>query len=178
MTTWFTADTHFGHANIIKYCDRPFSSVEEMDETLIENWNRAVNPNDTIYHLGDFTLAGEEAARVYFLRLNGNIFIVPGGHDRKWLKGENYFSRPGHPVTILPPLYTLTVSFAEAEHPQPIVLCHYSMRVWDRAHYGSWHLYGHSHGNLPPLKNSLDVGVDCWVYRLLSLDNVHREMKE
>jgi len=178
VTTWFTADTHFGHANIIKYCERPFSSLEEMDETLIENWNNAVKPNDTIYHLGDFSLAGKEAARVYFLRLNGNIFIVPGGHDRKWLKGERYFSRSGHPITMLPPLYTFTVSLPDTKHPQPIVLCHYSMRVWDRAHYGSWHLYGHSHGNLPSLKNSLDVGVDCWAYRLLSLDNVHREMKE
>ena len=176
MTIWFTADTHFGHANIIKYCNRPFSSIEEMDESLIKNWNDAVGPNDTIYHLGDFTLAGKDAVRMYFLRLEGKIFIVPVGHDRKWLKGKEYFSRSDHPVTILPPLYTFSVSLPDEKHPQPIVLCHYAMRVWDRSHYGSWHLYGHSHGNLPPLKNSLDVGVDIRNYHPLSLHDVRKEM--
>lgn len=170
MTIWFTADTHFGHANIIQYCNRPFSSVGEMDEKLIENWNCVVNPDDTIYHLGDFTLAGKKIAREYLRHLNGRIFVVPGSHDNKWLGKGECLSHSGHPVTILPPLYTLKVPVSNTGQSQLIVFCHYSMRVWDRSHYGSWHLYGHSHGNLPSLKNSLDVGVDCWDYQPVSVD--------
>jgi len=176
MTIWFTADTHFGHTNVIKYCERPFSSVTDMDEALAENWNRAVNTNDTVYHLGDFTLAGKNVASVYFQRLNGKIYVVPGGHDNKWLGKDEYFTKSGHPVIILPPLYTLKTSLPEVEHPQLIVLCHYAMRVWDRSHYGSWHLYGHSHGNLSPVENSLDVGVDCWEYQPISLATVCRKI--
>ena len=71
MATWFTADTHFGHGNVIRYCERPFASVEEMDEVLIENWNYVIRPKDTIYHLGDFTLTGKEKANDYFSSLNG-----------------------------------------------------------------------------------------------------------
>ncbi len=66
MTTWFTADTHFGHTNVIRYCARPFDSVQAMDETLIENWNQVVRPKDTVYHLGDFTPGGQQKGAQYF----------------------------------------------------------------------------------------------------------------
>jgi len=172
MTIFFTADTHFGHDNVIRFCNRPYSSAAEMDEKLTENWNQSVNPNDIIYHLGDFTLLGKKQAKDYFQHLNGRIHVVPGGHDHRWLGKGTYHSRSDHPVVILPPLKTIKVSLPDFGQPQPLVLCHYSLRVWDRSHYGSWHLYGHSHGNLPPLENSLDVGVDCWNYRPVSLDTI------
>ncbi|MEA3350694.1 MAG: phosphoesterase [Chloroflexota bacterium] len=178
MSVWFTADTHFGHTNIIRYCERPFSSVEEMDSALIENWNQIVNSGDTVYHLGDFTLAGQEKANYYFFRLNGRISVIPGGHDKRWLRKGDYVSKSGHPVIILPSLHTIKLSMPNLEQPQLIVLCHYSMRVWDRSHYGSWHLYGHSHGNLPPLKNSLDVGVDCCDYMPVSVNTICQAISE
>ena len=77
-----------------------------------------------------------------------------------------------------PPLHTIKPSVPNLEQTQLVVLCHYSMRVWDRSHYGSWHLYGHSHGNLPPLKNSLDVSVDCWGYRPVSIDMIYQDICE
>jgi len=157
---------------VIQYCQRPFESVEAMDTWLIENWNQLVKPDEIIYHLGDFTLLGAESAREYFQSLNGRIYIIPGGHDHRWLGKQEYYSRSGHLVEILPPLKTIKVTLSGVEAPQFIVLCHYAMRVWDRSHYGSWHLYGHSHGNLLPLENSLDVGVDIWDLAPLSIEAI------
>lgn len=78
---WLYADSHFRHANVIKYCNRPFSCVEEMDETLINNWNTMVKPDDVVYHLGDFALANRERIRNIVARLNGHIVLVMGNHD-------------------------------------------------------------------------------------------------
>lgn len=172
MPIWFTSDTHFGHANIIEYSNRPFASVQSMDEALINNWNQLVSPQDTIYHLGDFTLRGQAEASDYFSQLNGKIIVVPGGHDWRWQKANDYTSKSGYPVIILPALHSIKVTVPEIEKVQPIVLCHYAMRVWDKSHYGSWHLYGHSHGQLPPLKNSLDVGVDCWNFQPIPVETI------
>ena len=103
MSIWFTADTHFGHANVIAYCERPYQTVSEMDERLIESWNQAIRPDDMVNHLGDFTLGGQEQAGAYFARLNGKISIVPGGHDKHWISKGKYLSKSGHSAVILPP---------------------------------------------------------------------------
>ena len=153
---WVTADHHFGHANIIKFCNRPFSDVNEMDAAMINRWNTLIKPEDTVYHLGDFTLGRD--AEQYFRQLNGEIYVVPGGHDKRWIKN--------HPFNILHPIHTIQVSGT------PVILCHYSMRVWDRAHYGACHLYAHSHGKLLPLGRSMDVGVDCHNFYPLELEEV------
>lgn len=73
------SDTHFGHTNIIKYCNRPFNSVEEMDEALIENWNSVVGSQDKVYHLGDVTLSAKKLAILD--RLKGNKVLIRGNHD-------------------------------------------------------------------------------------------------
>lgn len=175
MAIWFTADHHFGHKKILEYADRPFDSVGEMDEYLISRWNENVKKDDIVFHLGDFTLANYYEFCNYVRRLNGVINIIPGGHDY-WLESYNIqepdfpvFSASGVEVEILPPLYSLELP-RKGNHPLAIVLCHYSMRVWDRSHYGSLHLFGHSHGNLSPWEppnllegkgiKSMDVGVD------------------
>lgn len=81
-TTWFTSDTHFYHTNIIKYCDRPFSDVNEMNEKIIRNWNERVMPNDLVFHLGDFGLFKRDKRPESVLnRLNGRIYLIRGNHD-------------------------------------------------------------------------------------------------
>jgi len=172
---YFTADHHFGHFNIAKFCNRPFDSVEAMDEALIAAWNRTVSPSDTVYHLGDFTLGGRDVAKRYFSRLNGRILVVPGGHDHRWTRIQvepEYCldSADGIPVGILPPLYTLKVE------GRIIVLCHFALRVWDKSHYNSLHLYGHSHGRLPGTERSMDVGVDAVGYEPISLEEVVKRL--
>lgn len=82
MTTYFTSDTHFGHKRIIELCNRPFSDVTHMNEMLVHNWNALVRPDDTVYHLGDVALGPIEDSLRYIGRLNGNIKLVVGNHDR------------------------------------------------------------------------------------------------
>ena len=83
---WFTSDSHWSHQKIIELCNRPFSSVEEMNEKLIENWNSVVKPTDTVFHLGDFCFGGSQAWNSVLDRLNGNILLIKGNHDEKNLK--------------------------------------------------------------------------------------------
>lgn len=160
---WFTSDTHFGHSMLIREDKRPFSTVEEMDQILIANWNRRVSPQDTVYHLGDFTLGRDHDK--YLNQLNGNKILIIGNHDRKQaLKVATGWS-------AIYPLLELK------KDKRPIVLCHYAMRVWNRSHYGSLHLYGHSHGKLAPTTQSCDVGVDCWNFYPILLEEAIERMR-
>lgn len=88
--TFFTSDTHFNHANIIKYSNRPFSSVEEMNRKLIENWNNTVKPFDTVFHLGDFAMGPPARWADFRKALNGKIILILGNHDKnaKFMRDE------------------------------------------------------------------------------------------
>lgn len=159
--TWFTSDTHFGHANIISHCARPFGSVGEMDAALIANWNAAVQPSDEVWHLGDFAFRSAKPAAWYLSRLNGRKHLVHGNHDSAEARAD-----PG---------WASSQAMAEiAVDGQRLVLLHYAMRVWPKAHHGALHLFGHSHGTLPGDSQSCDVGVDVpeWNYRPVSLAEI------
>ena len=80
---FFTSDTHFGHDNIIKFCDRPFKNIEEMDYKLIENWNKKVPQDGLVFHLGDFAWGGYEFWKKIRDQLNGEIILIKGNHDQK-----------------------------------------------------------------------------------------------
>lgn len=155
---WFTADNHWGHANIIKYCKRPFASVYEMDEALVANWNTRVQPGDRVYHLGDVSFYRKpEETRALLSRLQGDIYLIRGNHDDK-LPLERFVS--------VHDLYEIR------HQSQRITLCHYAMRVWNRSHHGAFQLFGHSHGTLAGVGKSMDVGVDCNNYAPISFDEV------
>ncbi len=158
---WFTADTHYSHANIIRpdFCNRPYADVEEMNEALIENFNECVKPGDTCYHLGDFSFARNPAE--VFNRLNGNKLLVLGNHDWKRLRELRKLS-----WGWIKDVYFLRVAGTK------IWLNHFAQRAWPSAHHGSLHLYGHSHGSLPDFGRSTDVGVDAWDYRPVHLDEI------
>ena len=81
--TFFTSDTHFGHANIINLCNRPFKDVNHMNDMLVENWNSVVTDDDTVFHLGDFALGGSAVWSNVLSRLKGKIYLILGNHDRK-----------------------------------------------------------------------------------------------
>ena len=155
-TYFFTADLHLSHSNIIKYCHRPFANVDEMDETLIANWNATVSAHDTVFHIGDFCMGD---FRKHIDRLNGIKIFLKGSHDR----GLEKAGIAKHDIYMLSARQTGVVD---------IVMCHYAMRVWSKSHYNTWHLYGHSHGHLAPEGKSWDVGVDSNGFRPLSLAEI------
>jgi calcineurin-like phosphoesterase family protein len=173
MQTFFTSDTHFDDEYAIQYFNRPFKSLDEMNVLMVEKWNSVVTEKDTVYHLGDFTLHDFRRFTKWASQLNGNIKILPGSHDDPWLKDFVASEK----VQVIAPL--VSMEFPEimaGMSPQVVVLCHYSMQVWDRSNYGSWHLFGHSHGKLKGIGLSLDVGVDCTAFAPLSLEQVAARM--
>lgn len=158
MTIWFTSDHHFGHKRIIELANRPFSSVEEMDEEMVRRWNAVVAPGDMVYHLGDFAFADHTP---YLARLKGQKRLVLGNHDH-----SNRVNKAKGWATVDSLLHVTLPDKAL------VVLCHYAMRVWNRSHHGAIHLYGHSHGNLQGDSQSCDVGVDRWAFAPVSMDEI------
>lgn len=174
---FFCADPHFGHKNIIKYCNRPFKTVEEMDETIIKNWNSVVTPKDTVWLLGDVSFYRDQAKTMAILnRLNGSVHLICGNHDvdsSGYVLGRFQSVRDLHEIKVQDPT-------ARNGKYQPIVLCHYAMKVWNKSHRGSWQLYGHSHGSLKddPHALQIDVGVDNHNYTPISYEQVKAIMSK
>jgi calcineurin-like phosphoesterase family protein len=165
-SVYFTADQHFGHAGIIGLCKRPFRSVEEMDEAMIAAWNAVVGPDDDVWHLGDFAYRIKPGRLTWiFARLQGRKHVVPGNHDH-----DETFALP----RSSPPRQIAEVTV----EGRRIVLCHYAMRTWPGQHKGALHLYGHSHGKLPGTPQSTDVGVDCWGFQPIRLDQIRARLRK
>lgn len=141
---WFTADEHYGHANILKYCVRPWDSLKDMEKGLIANHNEVVKRKDIVVHVGDFCMRNRKYAENIIKQLKGTHIFVKGSHDW-WLKGSSYGEKYLREITV---------------EKQVIVCCHYAMRVWPKSHHYSWQVYGHSHGRLDPMGMQHDVGVD------------------
>lgn len=141
MTTYFVSDTHFGHTNILRFDRRPWQTVEEMDADLIANWRRVVRDEDTVYHLGDVAMWGNQTSPLGYLhQLTGQIRIIPGNHDT-WLIecAEQVASATEGRVQLLPPL----VEVKGVAHAS-LILCHYALETWHHSHK-TIHLHGHTH---------------------------------
>jgi calcineurin-like phosphoesterase family protein len=131
--TFFTSDDHFWHANIIKYCDRPFDSVEEMNEALIANWNSVVGKNDVVWNLGDFAFfKNKETLRGLIARLNGTKNLILGNHDR--LRPTEYIDLGFNWASRFPVIFD---KFVILSH-EPIFL---------EANSVFFNIYGHLHQN-------------------------------
>lgn len=151
---FYISDTHFGHEAALGFCERPFSSVTEMDDAMVDAWNSAVKPSDLVYHLGDFAFGGASHAKSIFQRLNGRKVLILGNHD---------VDRDGN---ALPHLLELPWdqeprhSLMTSDGGSRLFLSHYAHRVWPASNKGSYHFYGHSHARLDSVELSRDVGVD------------------
>lgn len=150
MGTYFTADTHFRHNNIIRFEDRPFLSLEDMEDTIAERWNNTVSDDDTIYIVGDFVFGGYTRWVEVLEKLNGKKILIEGNHDNskvtKRLLQEGYFQEL-HEVGIKMKVqgYTLWLS-------------HYPMEIGIRP--SKYSIHGHIHSLPSTLLNQVNVGVD------------------
>lgn len=172
MSIFFTSDTHLGHTNIIKYCNRPFANVDVMNEALITQWNSVVRPGDLVYHLGDVAFTQPDKLKHWLGRLNGRKILLLGNHD-KLLKNERN--------TGFGQAFDLITDYLEINYNRTkFVLCHYPMLSWHGSGHGSIMLHGHAHGNTNygHMKNAkiLDVGVDCHNFTPIHIDAVFKLM--
>ena len=171
---FFTSDQHYGHKAILRLGQgRPFSSVEEMNETLIERHNAVVKNGDRVYHLGDiFFKATVAEAEGIISRLKGQHYLVLGNHDEVAEELQKKFAPHVQPFIWQKDIAWLTVG------QRKLMLCHYPMRSWKKKDGGSWHLFGHVHGRLPRFGNSFDVGVDAYNFTPVSFNEVAQRMEK
>lgn len=153
----------------MKYCKRPFSSVEEMDEAMIERHNKIVKPSDIVYWLGDFAFhkSDEEISKL-IRRHNGEKIIITGNHDRRSfhsMASESYYRILELSAKIFDPGLTL---------------CHYPMMSWNKSFHGAFHLHGHTHGMIPfdGVNRRLDAGVDVHNFTPISWEEVRDKLSK
>lgn len=170
---WFTSDTHFSHEAIIHAHQRPFRNTVEMDDVIIGNINRLVKKSDTLYHLGDFAYGSVEKGIKLRKRINcQNVFLIYGNHDEKnrtFREFRRAFGK-GHCHDIL----------EIRRDGQLYVMCHYPFLYshhWDK---GAINVHGHMHGEgiHSPEMPTVDVGVDIWNFRPISILEVRKVVEE
>jgi calcineurin-like phosphoesterase family protein len=159
---YFTADTHLGHQNIIRHCNRPFASAEEMGEVLLRNWNTRVTDEDEVYILGDLMYFCKEPEG-YLQQIKGRKHLIVGNHDATWMRrmtkhGLDYL----HYFQSIQPYLELKLEGRD------LVLSHYPIMDWNGMHHGTYHLFGHIHNDVSgaywpllwSMERALNAGVD------------------
>jgi len=161
---WFTADSHLDHANVMRYCNRPFENIEEMNRILVSNWNMRVGKKDEVYIVGDFAW---KRHMHFLMQLNGKKHLVIGNHDKMSQDEYKNFS-------------SCAIRMQKVFDKQLVILDHFPMRSWNGRCHKSWHLFGHVHGRFGTnlIHNTMDVGVDCNDYCPVSWYQVVDFMKK
>lgn len=166
---WVTADTHFWHKNILKYQpNRGFTDVREMNQALIDRWNKLVSPDDVVYHLGDFGFCNVKQVHEILDQLNGEIHLIKGNHDRPMMH-DSVQKR-----IVYEGAYFELKGFGKL----PIIMSHYPFESWNRQAYGTIHMHGHSHCSGQNIGRRYDIGVDgndCYPYHLPTLVDILNE---
>lgn len=161
MEVYFSSDWHLGHRKILKFANRPFETVEEMDTCLMDNYCSIVKPKDEFYFLGDFCFSPE--AFKFWNKLPGKKTFIAGNHDGDLRNRIQMFS-------------ILNKKFNNVF----ITMCHFPMVSWDKSHYGAISLHGHHHSldvnNMLPGKR-INVCCDFWDFKPISLDQIIEETK-
>jgi calcineurin-like phosphoesterase family protein len=175
MNTWFTSDMHFGHANIIRYSNRPFRDLDHMHAGLIDRWNEVVQPEDTVWVLGDVAMGIIDESLAFVGRLNGHKLLLAGNHDRCWA-----FHGPKHEPWIQRYQDAGFDGIHQGQMPldvegHTVELCHFPYRgdsqYEDRylearpVDNGAWLLHGHVHETWKQWGRMINVGCDVWDYR-------------
>lgn len=169
MQRFYISDLHLGHEAVIRMCDRPFPSIDEMDRMLIENWNSVVQLNDEVYIIGDFMFKSRHDPVYYLKQLRGKKHLILGNHE-KWTNHVN-----------LPDYFETVSQYKEiTDSNRHLILFHYPLAEWARYHQGSMHVFGHIHNNrnYPAFEfyrsqpNMLNAGVDINHFIPVSLNQL------
>lgn len=132
---FYISDMHFGHERAIEFDKRPFANVEEMDRMLIELWNAKIQPENSVYILGDFAFRNKRPEEWYLRQLKGKKYLIIGNHDIKLLKNE----------TAMSCFETAEKMMHVSDNGNQICLCHFPLAEWNGYYRGAWHIYGHIH---------------------------------
>lgn len=165
-----TSDLHFHHANILKFQNNrssKFPTIEEMNEGLVKLWNEKVEKNSNVIIAGDFSFGTPEQTVDIFRQLNGVKYLTMGNHDSANKLQFCDFQVVGD-------------MFQFKYNGKSFFVSHFAHKVWDKSHYGCYHVYGHSHGSLEDDPNalSMDVGIDCHpTMQPFSYDEIRAHMK-
>ena len=131
----YISDLHFGHANVIRFDHRPFSDVDQMDQTMMYLWNTRVSANDEVYIIGDFCYRSKHSPDWYLRQLRGHKHLIEGNHDNEIMNCSK--------------AYKYLESIEKMRHitddEKEICLCHYPLAEWYNSRHGSWLIYGHIH---------------------------------
>ena len=163
---YYTSDLHFGHANIIRFCNRPFADVKAMDDALIAAWNERVTNSDKVYIVGDLMFRAEQPPETYLDKLKGKKYLIIGNHDKSWMnkvKLDKYFESVERIMVF-------------ANGRNKVTLCHYPMMCFE----GAYLIYGHIHNNktdnywplLRTMDNALNAGVEVNNYQPVTFDEL------
>ena len=165
---YFIADTHFGHKNVLRLCDRPFETIEKMNETFIENWNKRVTGSDSVYVIGDMFFRCADPKAI-LKRIHGKKHLIVGNHDSSWM-GKVDINRYFKSVELM-------AIISDGAHA--MTLCHYPLLSWKHAKK-SYMIHGHIHAKtdmdfwqlLVARDNVLNAGVDFNGYQPVPLDEL------
>lgn len=134
---YYIADLHFGHANALKFDNRPFDNIQEHDKYIIDRWNEIVKSSDNVYILGDISWHNAEKTIEIYKNLDGKLHLIIGNHDHKLLKHKDVCS-----------LFCEICDYKELKIDNKIcVLSHYPILCFNKHYYGVYHFYGHVHNS-------------------------------
>ena len=161
---YFTSDIHIGHANAIKLCKRPFNSLEDMEDSIVSNWNNIVRQDDEVIIVGDVAFKCDAYRVVKILKkLNGKKYLVIGNHDKKYLKDDKFRN-----------CFEWIKDYYSFWHNKRFyVVGHYPFLSWDGMYRGSINLCGHRHLRVQEESGGrIDVGVDAWNFTPVSINDI------
>lgn len=189
---FFTSDPHYWHNNVIRYCNRPFADMQEMNEAMIKAWNDTVGPQDTVYCLGDFSLAFRPVELISS-RLQGTKYLVPGNHDfchsynkksrkeegkEKWIQkyvDHGWIVLPEQTTLDIPGVATVNMChhpYSIGEYPEEDG--HDKYAKWRPIDDGKWLLCGHVHENWKIRNKMINCGVDVWDFKPVSIEEIQK----
>ena len=176
---FFISDLHVAHANVIRFDGRPFKDTDEMHAEMIKRWNSVVGDDDIVYFLGDLSFGGSSITKWFAYSLKGKIYAIAGNHDRPSnLRTLGRFEEVYDYGTEIGVKDESSLESRGSQGYQKIVMSHYQILSWNKAHYGAWHLHGHCHGGLlkgmPDYykRKVMDVGCNMIDYTPISYGQV------